>query len=239
MYEQLVQAQRRSAQKLSDANARAQRVERELASAQRGLAQAERALAVLASDLRGAARASRGLEASARLGIAGQPLMASAASTPPSLSSPLATEALALSRRLAALAAGAAARRLAASQAVARAVPLEWIGIASEVRVMGDFDGWTAGVALNPADGEDSAGGGGSTFCRFEGELRLRPGQYQVKLLVDGEWRLCGGWPEADDGSGNTVNVLTVVAVGSEEEEEVEREAAGAVAPGEDGGAPV
>jgi hypothetical protein len=217
MYDQLVQAQRRSAARLSDANARAQRLERDVSRTQRDLAAAERALAALAADLRGAARAARGLEASASLGMDGGSLIADPAS---SSSSPLASEARSLSRRLAALASGAAHRRAAAADGVARSVPLAWEGIASEVRVMGDFDGWTLGVALNPADGDDAEGGGGSTFCRFEGELRLRPGEYNVKLQVDGQWRLCGGWPERDDGQGNTVNVLTVVAVGARDDEE-------------------
>jgi hypothetical protein len=220
MYDQLVQAQRKSAEKLSAAKLAAQRSASDLERAQRDLASSERALAALAADLRGAARAARALAASARFGAVG-------ATDDDNLLAPLAAEADALSRRLNSLASGAQARRADVSAGVARAVPLEWVGIASEVRVMGSWDGWARpGVALNPSDEDDddggsgAAGGGGSTFCRFVGELRLRPGTYHVKLLVDGEWRLCGGWPEVDDGAGNTVNVLTVVAVGGEEDEE-------------------
>lgn len=229
MYDQLVLAQRKSAAKLSDAKALAARLSADLAQQQRDLASAERALSALAADLRGAARAARSLAASARFGAGlGAAAGGGAANDDDSDAAALpalAAEADALSRRLGALAVGAAARRADVSAGVARAVPLEWVGIASEVRVMGSWDGWSRpGVALNPADEDDddggsgSGGGGGSTFCRFVGELRLRPGVYSLKLLVDGEWRLCGGWPEADDGSGNTVNVLTVVAAGQEED---------------------
>lgn len=35
---------------------------------------------------------------------------------------------------------------------VVRKVPVEWIGVASEVKVMGDFDGWTRGHELSAED---------------------------------------------------------------------------------------
>lgn len=69
---------------------------------------------------------------------------------------------------------------------------------------MGSFDGWTRGVELNAEDNMDAG------FSLFTTVITLKPGEYQVKLQVDGEWRLCMDWPTMDDGSGNTVNVLTV-----------------------------
>lgn len=35
---------------------------------------------------------------------------------------------------------------------VVRKVPVEWVGVASEVRIMGDFDGWTRGHELSAED---------------------------------------------------------------------------------------
>lgn len=35
---------------------------------------------------------------------------------------------------------------------VVRKVPVEWIGVASEVKVMGDFDDWTRGHELSAED---------------------------------------------------------------------------------------
>lgn len=37
-------------------------------------------------------------------------------------------------------------------QRVVRQVPVEWIGVASEVKVMGDFDDWTRGHELSAED---------------------------------------------------------------------------------------
>jgi hypothetical protein len=34
---------------------------------------------------------------------------------------------------------------------VVQKVPVEWVGVATEVRVVGDFDGWTRGVDLSQA----------------------------------------------------------------------------------------
>ena len=88
---------------------------------------------------------------------------------------------------------------------VTRKVPVEWVGVASEVRIMGDFDGWTRGQDLSAEDVTSD-----TVYSRFEATLVLRPGSYRVKFLVDGEWRLAQGWPSEDDGKGNEVNVLTV-----------------------------
>jgi len=86
---------------------------------------------------------------------------------------------------------------------VVRTVPLEYHGIASDVIMMGDFDGWTRGIQLYPSFVE----GGSSTFT---GEARLPPGTYLVKFKVDGEWRLAREWPSSGEGF-DANNVLTVM----------------------------
>ena len=50
---------------------------------------------------------------------------------------------------------------------------------ARSVRVTGDFTNWSAeGIALEPAAGGE-----------WKAALKLAPGQYQYRLLVDGQWR--------------------------------------------------
>ena len=86
---------------------------------------------------------------------------------------------------------------------IVRTVPVEYHGIASDVIMMGDFDGWTRGIQLYPSFVE----GGSSTFT---GEARLPPGTYLVKFKVDGEWRLARDWPSSGEGF-DANNVLTVM----------------------------
>jgi hypothetical protein len=52
---------------------------------------------------------------------------------------------------------------------VPRKVPVAWFGVASEVRLMGSFDGWTRGVDLSADDISDSV------FTRFEATVLLLP----------------------------------------------------------------
>lgn len=52
---------------------------------------------------------------------------------------------------------------------VPREVPVAWFGVASEVRLMGSFDGWTRGVDLSADDISDSV------FTRFEATVLLLP----------------------------------------------------------------
>lgn len=84
-----------------------------------------------------------------------------------------------------------------------RKIPVVWFGIAQEVRLMGDFDNWTSGFALRA----EQLGDG--TFTKFEVVLRLVPGTYQVKFVIDGEWRPAPDWPTVQTEHG-TNNVLTV-----------------------------
>ena len=53
---------------------------------------------------------------------------------------------------------------------VVQDVPVAWFGVAQEVRVMGEFDGWAEGVALSPPDLSQD-----NVYTRFEATLKLRP----------------------------------------------------------------
>ncbi|KMZ57999.1 hypothetical protein ZOSMA_7G00280, partial [Zostera marina] len=58
-------------------------------------------------------------------------------------------------------------------------VSLSWIGMA---KVMGSFDGWSRGVSMSPEyDGFST---------KFSTTLRLKPGRYEIKYLVDEAWHL-------------------------------------------------
>ncbi|KAF8378614.1 hypothetical protein HHK36_029962 [Tetracentron sinense] len=80
-------------------------------------------------------------------------------------------------------------------------VPLVWCGMAESVQVMGTFDGWSQGEHLSPEYT--------SSFTKFSTTLMLRPGRYEIKFLVDGEWTLSPEFPTI--GEGLTKNNLLVV----------------------------
>ncbi|KAI5066360.1 hypothetical protein GOP47_0018984 [Adiantum capillus-veneris] len=84
-------------------------------------------------------------------------------------------------------------RLLAQSQnieaACYRDIPLVWYGVAEDVKVMGSFDGWTQGFQL-------SAEFTGS-FVKFSATVKLRPGRYQIKYLIDGEWQVSPDLPSS------------------------------------------
>lgn len=50
---------------------------------------------------------------------------------------------------------------------------------AREVAVSGDFTGWSDRIRLTPANGDGE----------WRATLQLPPGEYQYRLIVDGEWR--------------------------------------------------
>ncbi|XP_028769846.1 protein PTST, chloroplastic-like isoform X2 [Neltuma alba] len=80
-------------------------------------------------------------------------------------------------------------------------VPVFWVGMAESVQVMGSFDGWSQGEYLSPEyDG---------SYTKFSSTLMLRPGRYEIKFLVDGEWQLSPEFPTV--GEGLTKNNLLVV----------------------------
>ncbi|XP_010441093.1 PREDICTED: protein PTST, chloroplastic [Camelina sativa] len=76
-----------------------------------------------------------------------------------------------------------------------------WIGMAESVQVMGSFDGWSQREDLSP---EYSA-----LFTKFSTTLFLRPGRYEIKFLVDGEWQISPEFPTSGEGMMEN-NVLVV-----------------------------
>ncbi|KAI3462617.1 hypothetical protein Pfo_019280 [Paulownia fortunei] len=71
-------------------------------------------------------------------------------------------------------------------------VPLFWHGVAESVQVMGSFDGWSQGEHLS----REYTG----SYTTFSTTLMLRPGRYEIKFLVDGEWQLSPEFPTAGEG---------------------------------------
>ncbi|KAJ4706921.1 5'-AMP-activated protein kinase-related [Melia azedarach] len=76
--------------------------------------------------------------------------------------------------------------------AQSKEVLLFWCGMAESVQVMGSFDGWSQGEDLSP----EYTG----SFTKFSATLMLRPGRYEIKFLVDGEWQLSPEFPTVGEG---------------------------------------
>ncbi|RDX68118.1 Protein PTST, chloroplastic, partial [Mucuna pruriens] len=89
--------------------------------------------------------------------------------------------------------------------AQSKEVSVFWIGMAEvntfkirllnvqrSVQVMGTFDGWSQGEHLSP----EYTG----SYTRFSTTLMLRPGRYEIKFLVDGEWQLSPQFPIVGEG---------------------------------------
>ncbi|WVZ06312.1 hypothetical protein V8G54_019658 [Vigna mungo] len=85
--------------------------------------------------------------------------------------------------------------------AQSKEVSVFWIGMAESVQVMGTFDGWSQGEHLSPEYN--------GSYTKFSTTLLLRPGSYEIKFLVDGEWQLSPEFPII--GEGLTKNNLLVV----------------------------
>ncbi|XP_019103519.1 protein PTST, chloroplastic isoform X2 [Beta vulgaris subsp. vulgaris] len=85
--------------------------------------------------------------------------------------------------------------------AQSKEVQVYWIGMAESVQVMGSFDGWSQGEHLSP----EYTG----SYTKFSTTLLLRPGRYEIKFLVDGEWQISPEFPTI--GEGITENNLLVV----------------------------
>ncbi|XP_021296427.1 protein PTST, chloroplastic [Herrania umbratica] len=76
--------------------------------------------------------------------------------------------------------------------AQSKEIPLFWCGMAESVQVMGSFDGWSQGEHLSP----EYTG----SFTKFSTTLLLRPGRYEIKFVVDGEWLLSPEYPTVGEG---------------------------------------
>ena len=87
-----------------------------------------------------------------------------------------------------------------------RPVEIQWTGMAEDVRVMGSFDGWTHGVPLSPEERD--------AYTTHSAKLQLLPGTYEIKFLVDSQWRVAQDWPQK--GEGLDANNLLVVGEAEE-----------------------
>lgn len=76
--------------------------------------------------------------------------------------------------------------------AESKEVPVFWIGMAESVQVMGSFDGWSHGEHLSP----EYTG----LYTKFSTTLLLRPGRYEIKFLVNGEWQISPEFPTVGEG---------------------------------------
>ncbi|KAJ4960600.1 hypothetical protein NE237_020510 [Protea cynaroides] len=85
--------------------------------------------------------------------------------------------------------------------AQSKEVHLYWHGMAESVQVMGTFDGWSQGEHLSP----EYTG----SYIKFSTTLKLRPGRYEIKFLVDGQWQYSPHFPTV--GEGMLKNNLLVV----------------------------
>ena len=74
-----------------------------------------------------------------------------------------------------------------------REVPLTWCGVADNVEVRGTWDTWMGSVRLSPEDSVEVSAGNPET--EFTATLQLKPGRYEFKFVVDGQWRIVPGWP--------------------------------------------
>lgn len=83
-----------------------------------------------------------------------------------------------------------------------KCVPIRWVGMASDIRIMGSFDHWTKGVAMSPEFIE----GGNNVFVA---DMMLVSGTYEIKFVVDGVWQTAPEW--ATTGDGLDANNLLVV----------------------------
>ncbi|KAK9817139.1 hypothetical protein WJX72_010149 [[Myrmecia] bisecta] len=189
MYEQVASSRNRLSQKLSTANQYIRHLEGELQTRHEQMAAVHKALNKLQLEV----------------GVAASLADSAAAAVLYGLDKPAAAQKMAdLGKRLLVLQQAVQQQASAQGNLVMREVPVAYYGVASEVRLMGDFDGWSSGVALAAEAVTDSV------FTKFETTMQLLPGTYQVKWLVDGNWRLANDWPTATDSSGDTNNVLVV-----------------------------
>ncbi|KAK2986708.1 hypothetical protein RJ640_010933 [Escallonia rubra] len=76
--------------------------------------------------------------------------------------------------------------------AQSKEVSLFWCGMAESVQVMGSFDGWSQGEHLSAEYT--------SSYTKFSTTLMLRPGRYEIKFMVDGEWRVSPELPTVGEG---------------------------------------
>jgi len=86
-------------------------------------------------------------------------------------------------------------------------VRFEWRGVAREVSVTGSFNGWDQMLALKPMPSNPNEPGNVKVFAS---EVRLYPGEYEYKFVVDGNWMHDDSKEVLYDDRGNANNILKV-----------------------------
>ncbi|PNH06798.1 hypothetical protein TSOC_006786 [Tetrabaena socialis] len=188
VYQASVESQKRMSAKLAEANSHMAYLERRLDEATRDLQDASAFLKKVAMEFGTTGRMVESTAAAVRFGVDKEDGV---------------DKLVKLCDRLEAL----EDQRAAFTKRVPKKVPVAWVGVASEVKLMGDFDGWTRGFELS-AGSIDSDG----VIKTFEAQVPLLPGRYLTKFMVDGGWRLAGDWPTENNELGETNNVMIVSA---------------------------
>lgn len=190
LYQASVESQKRMSAKLAEANANVEALEKRIAEANKDLEDAAAFLKKMAMEFGTTGRLVESTAAAVRFGVESEDAVA---------------KLVKLCERFEALEAVVQAQRTAFAKRVPVRVPVAWVGVASEVRLMGDFDGWMRGFELSAAN-VDSDG----VIKTFEANVPLLPGRYRAKFLVDGGWRLASDWPTENNELGETNNILVV-----------------------------
>ncbi|GIL62875.1 hypothetical protein Vafri_17087 [Volvox africanus] len=190
LYQSAVESQKRMSAKLAEANAHLSYVERRIEEANKDLQDAAAFLKKVAMEFGTTSRQVESTAAAVRFGVDKEDAVA---------------KLVKLCERLEALEATVQAQRTSFAKRVPKRVPVAWVGVASEVKLMGNFDGWTRGFELSAAS-IDSDG----VIRTFEADVPLLPGRYRVKFQVDGGWRLASDWPTENDELGETNSILVV-----------------------------
>ncbi|KAK9821396.1 hypothetical protein WJX74_009247 [Apatococcus lobatus] len=189
MYEQVVASRRRISERLSTANQHNAHLRSSIATRQAEVASTHSLLQQLAGEFGSLKRRAQGSAASAYYGMDKEQAAA---------------QMMALAERIASMQQVLQDQAESIHEQVVRSVPVAWYGVASNVQLKGSFDAWTQGITLSAEDIGDSV------FTKFQASLQLLPGDYRVKFLVDGEWRLASDWPTAIDSEGSENLVLSV-----------------------------
>jgi len=190
MYQAAIDMQRKMSEKLSESNMYTSHLEQRLEECHEDLEAAYDFMKKISMEFGTTGRLAESTAAAVRFGVDKEDSV---------------TKVQALTERLHYLEQVVLKSRDAFKSRVPQRVPITWVGVASEVRLVGDFDDWTRGVELSVSDMDNDG-----SLRTFEGTVPLLPGRYQVKFLVDGEWRLAPDWPMENDEVGETNNVLTV-----------------------------
>ncbi|KAG2453004.1 hypothetical protein HYH02_002340 [Chlamydomonas schloesseri] len=190
LYHAAVESQKRMSTKLSEANAQMTLMERRMEETTKDLQDAAAFLKKVAMEFGTTSRLVESTAAAVRFGVDKEDAV---------------NKLVKLCERLEALEKTVQDQRAAFAKRVPKKIPVAWVGVASEVKLMGDFDNWTRGFELSAAN-IDSDG----VIKTFEAEVPLLPGRYRAKFLVDGGWRLASDWPTENDELGETNNILVV-----------------------------